>query len=73
MCGDTPLPKLQLSLLGDRRVMQMSKVPLDGVSTSADLGFKCLERKLMGFGLHPALVNIRENSLKALVLHQLCQ
>lgn len=73
MHGDTTLPQLQLSLLGDREVMQMSEAPLDGVSTSADLEFKCLERNQMCFGLHTALVNIRANSSKALVLHQLCQ
>lgn len=71
MCGATTLPQLQQNLLGDREVMQMNKAPLDRVSTSADLEFKCLEINLMCFGLHPALVNVMGNSLKALLLHHI--
>lgn len=73
MRGDTTLPQLHLSQIGAREAMHMSEAPLDGVSTSAGLERKCLERKFMCFGLHPALLNIRANSPKTLVLQQLWQ
>lgn len=63
----TTLLQLQVSLPDDR------EAPLNGVRKSADLTFKHLERKFMCYGLHPALVNIMANSLKTLMLHQLCQ
>lgn len=71
--GGATLPQLQLSLLVDREAVKMNESQLDGVSISADPEFKFMERKLMCFGLPPAMVNLRANSLKALMLHQFCQ